>query len=263
MSGETPADAASLVTQPLGLAWSDPVHWFDVTLPAAEENLALDEVLLSSVDDRPTSALLRLWEPDRYCIVLGRSNRAMTEVNQAACRDAGIPILRRASGGGTVLLGPGCLAYSLVLPLSDECRTLGVTVLTRAIMERIAACLRPLVPEVAVCGTSDLAVGGLKFSGNAQRWLKHALLHHGTILYGFDLELIQRLLSFPSRQPDYRAGRAHRLFVTNVPATRTQLVDALVAGCGASSGECDASTIRLASELAASRYQTPEWNLTL
>ena len=66
---------------------------------------------------------------------------------------------------------------------------------------------------------SDLATGQgeKKFSGNAQRRGKHYILHHGTILYRFDLSLISRYLKMPQDIPEYRKDRSHTDFVTNVP----------------------------------------------
>jgi lipoate-protein ligase A len=45
----------------------------------------------------------------------------------------------------------------------------------------------------------------------------HSFLHHGTLLYGMDVALMERYLRIPKRQPDYRQGRGHRDFVTQVP----------------------------------------------
>ena len=66
-----------------------------------------------------------------------------------------------------------------------------------------------------------------KFSGNAQRRRRHALVFHGTILYGFDLSLIDALLKFPSAQPEYRASRSHSEFVRNISAAPAQVKQAL------------------------------------
>ena len=60
-------------------------------------------------------------------------------------------------------------------------------------------------------------LGEKKFSGNAQRRGKHYILHHGTILYKFDLSLISRYLNMPQDIPEYRKGRPHTDFVTNIP----------------------------------------------
>ena len=65
-------------------------------------------------------------------------------------------------------------------------------------------------------GTSDLAAAGRKFSGNAQQRKRRFLLHHGTLLYAFDLSRVGRYLRPPPRQPEYRAGRDHVAFLRNL-----------------------------------------------
>jgi lipoate-protein ligase A len=82
-------------------------------------------------------------------------------------------------------------------------------------------------------GFTDLAIGGLKFSGNAQRRRRHTLLFHGTFLVDFDLSLIERVLNMPSKQPQYRNTRSHRDFVTNIDATRESIKSALQETWGA------------------------------
>src|SRR5262245_22625242 len=91
---------------------------FDVTLPSVAEDLALDEALLIEADRGGTPALLRFWESRQYAVVLGASRRLRDEVFIDACRTDGVPILRRSSGGGTVVVGPGALNVTVVLPVS-------------------------------------------------------------------------------------------------------------------------------------------------
>lgn len=89
----------------------------DLTLPTPIENLALDEALLEELDEQGGEPILRFWESERPFVVLGASCRIHDDVHVKACADDGVPLLRRASGGGTVLQGPGCLSYALLLPL--------------------------------------------------------------------------------------------------------------------------------------------------
>ena len=78
-----------------------------LTLSTPAANLALDEALLDAAEtDESESELLRIWELPEYCVVLGRSSDAQIEVNLDACRQDRVPILRRSSGGGTILAGP-------------------------------------------------------------------------------------------------------------------------------------------------------------
>ncbi len=235
------------------------IDWIDDTLETPAANLALDEVLLQSIDANPTRGILRTWSPDPYFVVVGRSNQLAIEVNEPECQAQGVPILRRASGGGAVAVGPGCLAYSLILPLTDELRANGVVVVTQQIMQAIATQLSHLVPGIEVRGTSDLVIGDRKFSGNSQRWLRHAFLHHGTILYDYDLARIGQLLRPPSRQPDYRQQRSHEDFVTNIAVPKASLIDQLVAAWNAQPSACNSELLVQAKTLGKSRYDSAEW----
>src|SRR5262245_56874304 len=91
------------------------MQFLDLTLPTPAENLALDEALLVEAEAGRGGESLRLWEYPRPMVVLGAACRLADDVHEAHCHDANIPILRRSSGGGTVMLGAGCLCFSLVL----------------------------------------------------------------------------------------------------------------------------------------------------
>ena len=243
------------------LIWPESLIGYDVTLATDIENLALDEAMLADVEADPLRACLRLWEPTEYFVVLGRSNRAESEVNVEFCKAEQIPILRRSSGGGTVLLGPGCLCYTVALPLTETHRTLGIARVTTDLMERTAAGLRSIFPVVSVRGTSDLVWDGRKFSGNAQRWLRKSFIHHGTLLYDFDLAKLSRALAHPSRQPDYRQARPHGEFVTNLALDAVTLRNILFKTWNATPSECTAKLREETHKIAQSRYGSSEWKL--
>jgi lipoate-protein ligase A len=127
------------------------------------------------------------------------------------------------------------------------------------VLGRLAAALRPLVPGVARRGTSDLAIGELKFSGNSMRCRRHNFLYHGTLLYDFPLELVGRYLKMPPRQPDYRAGRRHGEFVANLPIDRSTLLRAVTTAWPIEDRLNDVP-MPLVAELVASKYGTEPWN---
>ena len=175
------------------------------------ENLAWDEVLLEQRKEA-----LRLWESPVPFIVLGRSGRIEREVRLPV----EMPVLRRTSGGGTVLQGPGCLNYSLVLSL--ECRP-ELTSVERSYAVLQGWVVRVLGMALEVRG-SDILFDGRKVSGSAQRRTRGWLLHHGTLLYDtFDLGMIERVLREPERQPAHREGRRHGEFVGKLPVGRAEL----------------------------------------
>lgn len=186
------------------------------------ENLAYDDALLHHPSSK---GYLRFWESDTYFVVLGHGNALQKEVNVLECHRKNIPIYRRCSGGGTVIQGPGCLNYALVLPIEAPFHTISSTTCT--ILRKQANALRTALPDVSVKGVSDLCIDTLKFSGNAQRRIKEKLLFHGTFLYNFDLEVIGDLLSHPSIEPDYRQKRTHLDFVRNIPLSKSTIIQSL------------------------------------
>lgn len=190
------------------------MRFLDLTSPDLTENLAIDEALLIERELRPDlGGILRFWEYPRHAVVLGSGGIVRDDVELESCQRDGITIARRSSGGGTVLLGPGCLLYSLVLDMEANPALSGISTSYEFIMGAMA---RAVDPNAAMEGSSDLAIDGLKFSGNAQQRKRRFLLHHGTILVDFDLSMVPRYLKAPPRQPEYRAGRGHQAFIRNL-----------------------------------------------
>jgi lipoate---protein ligase len=259
----------------------------DLTLPTPAENLACDEVLLDFFEERGGDGLLRFWEPKDHFVVVGYANRVETEVNLAACEGSGIPILRRCSGGGTVVQGPGCLNYSLLLKIEDGGPLSSITSANRFIMERNRQTIEKLLPGISrregaqnsqslapsaaaieIHGCTDLALvtrhpslaTPLKFSGNAQRRKKQYLLFHGTFLLNFDIALIDKFLRMPSKEPDYRKKRSHQDFLTNLglpaDAVKKSLQNAWSAATPLEVVPRDAIAL-----LVRDKYVTKQWNL--
>jgi lipoate-protein ligase A len=198
------------------------MFFLDLTLPTLAENLALDEALLLDAEEGGPS-LLRVWNWSHFAVVLGAGGKVAEDVDETACRADQVPLLRRSSGGGTVLLGPGCLLYSLILPYDSHPACKDVNASYRHILGEMAAALADLAPGITCAGTSDLASGDRKFSGNSQQRKRTHFLHHGTLLYAFDLAKIPRYLKNPARQPDYRQDRDHLAFLMNLPADPAEL----------------------------------------
>jgi lipoate-protein ligase A len=194
--------------------------WLDLTLATVEENLALDEALLVEADQGRTGGVLRLWEPETFAVVLGASRRIAADVDLDACRAEGVPVVRRSSGGGTVVIGPGALNVTVVLPQSAALGLAAVEAAQRFVLERMAAAVSTLAPGVELRGSGDLALLGCKCAGSAQRRLKHWFLVHVSILCHLPLERVVRYLREPDRQPAYRAGRRHEEFLRNLGVPR-------------------------------------------
>ena len=235
------------------------MKYLELTFPEPESNLACDEALIEAMEHAPSHAgILRVWEPSRHFIVLGYANKARAEVDLEACEARGVPVLRRASGGGAVLQGPGCLNYSLILP-NDRSEFESISGSYRFILEHHRQFIEPLLGmPVQVQGISDLAVDGQKFSGNAQNRKRRFILFHGTLLLDLDLGLVEACLRMPSKQPQYRKGRTHREFLLNIHLEREEVCERLKDAWGAQEPLVDVPTTRV-DELVRERYGRQDW----
>lgn len=195
-------------------------------------HLATDEALLLAAEAGESGPTIRFWHFDRPTVVLGRSSRVDFEINRDFCDAHHIPILRRCSGGASVVGGPGCLMYSVVLAYAGEPELQKIDVAHRYVMSRVlrashAAIDDAVRPDVMLQGICDLTLVDRKCSGNSLRMARRHVLYHGTILYDFDLELLSNCLAGAPRQPDYRRGRAHDSFVTNLPMDSQRFITAM------------------------------------
>jgi lipoate---protein ligase len=232
----------------------------ELTLPTPEENLACDEALLDLCEDGGSEELLRLWAPREYFVALGYANKAETEVNLPFCRSHAIPVLRRCTGGGTVLQGPGVLNYSLILRISDSGPCYSILSTNQFILERHRDVLAGLFcAPVEWRGQTDLAIGGHKFAGNAQRRRRRFLLFHGSFLLHLDLSLVEQVLPLPARQPDYRVNRSHADFLINLNVPAPTISAALIKAWDATAPFAPIPLEQI-TRLAREKYSLDEWN---
>jgi lipoate---protein ligase len=235
------------------------VKYLDLTFPDPARNLACDEALLEFCENGGEEGVLRVWEPADYFVVVGYSNKVLSEVNVAVCDAKGIPILRRFSGGGAVLQGPGCLNYSLVVRNERLGIPADLTASYRYVLGRHRELCANQGAAAEIQGVSDLAVDGCKFSGNAQHRKRLCGLFHGTFLLRFDIALIEACLLTPSRQPDYRHGRSHKVFLCNLSMASRDVCMALKKAWGAEE-ELHGVPFDRIEALVDERYSRQQWN---
>jgi len=190
----------------------------DISFQTPRENILYDDVLLYLAEQGQQGEVLRFWESPGYFIVLGRIGKEQEDVKIDEVNKDRIPILRRSSGGGTVLQGKGCLNYSLVLSKELDPQIADLRKSYHVILGKVIVALRRIGIESKFCPISDIALtkNNKKISGNAQKRSKKFILHHGTILYDFDLKKIEQYLTIPKDIPEYRQGRTHLDFVENI-----------------------------------------------
>jgi lipoate---protein ligase len=168
-----------------------------------------DELFEATREDGKTRWLLT--RPDRPVVVLGRGSRVEVELFDERCRQDGVPILRRRGGGCAVVLDPGGLVVTVAqrAPGFGENRR-HFKALSDWLIRGIA---RAGVNGVVQQGISDLCLGDRKVAGACLHRSRDTLLYSASLLIEPNLELVERYLQYPPREPDYRRGRSHRDFM--------------------------------------------------
>ncbi len=169
-------------------------------------NLALEEYLL-----RHTSfESFMLWRSEP-CIVVGKHQNALSEVNFPYVYENDVVVARRLSGGGTVFHGPGNLNFTFIRN-GEPGRLIDFKKHTAPIIDF----LNDMGVQATFEGKNDLRVHGLKISGNAEHVYKNRVLHHGTLLYDADLSMLNEAIMVKAGRYQDKSVQSVRSRVANV-----------------------------------------------
>ncbi len=169
-----------------------------------------DEDLLEEAarEGRPA---MKLYPWKGRALVLGRGSDPDEEVRLDRARADGIPLLRRRGGGCAVFLDPGNAVASLAFPLPGTGR------ITRAFDASLEWLLRGLekmgIHGIRKEGISDLALGDHKVGGTCLYRKSGLVYFSATLLVAPRLDLVERYLKHPPREPSWRRGRSHSAFM--------------------------------------------------
>ena len=126
-----------------------------------------------------------LWQNDP-AVIVGSYQNICREVHVESLRRLGIPVVRRCTGGGTVYHDLGNVNYTYITQADGGVSYDGVLL-------PVIRALNDIGVPARKNRTCDIAIGDLKISGSAQRMTKGRLLHHGTLLFSSDLEVLDRI----------------------------------------------------------------------
>ncbi|KAF0700591.1 Aste57867_8927 [Aphanomyces stellatus] len=148
-------------------------------------------------------------------IVMGISGKPAKLLDVDAVARDNIPIIKRFSGGGTVVVDDSTLFTTFIVNTNALPH---VKPFPREIMEWSSTFYTPLfgsltgTNEVFQLREDDYVFGDRKFGGNAQSIGKDRWLHHTSFLWDYQPSNM-RYLQNPTKQPKYRAQRDHTEFL--------------------------------------------------
>ena len=173
-----------------------PFRWIDTGLRGGRENIAFDQALISLHAAGRIQDTLRFLQ-FRPCVLAGRHQVLEEAVDLAACREAGVEVGRRVTGGGALYLDEGQFGWELVfarsrLPFAD------LSAAARAICEAACQGLARLGIAARFRPRNDIEVDGRKLGGTGGFFEGRSLFYQGTMLVRFDPARMVRLLRVPA-----------------------------------------------------------------
>lgn len=168
-------------------------------------NLASEEYLLKHTDEE----YFMLWR-NEFCIVVGKNQNTLSEINLDYITENSIKVVRRLTGGGAVFHDLGNINFTFIVNDGQSFNDF------QKFVEPIIEVLSELGVKAEFSGRNDLLIEGKKFSGNAQCKYKNRVMHHGTLLFSSSMaDLSKALVSKPIKFVD-KSVKSIRSRVTNI-----------------------------------------------
>lgn len=239
-------------------------------------NMAIDEAILTARISNQVPSTLRFYRWQPSAVSIGKNQSPQDEVYLDACRELGVDLVRRISGGGTVYHDyEGEVTYGLVAKTADL-GTADITIVYAKIYEAVKDALRVL-GITADFSTGDakncpnMSVGGRKISGSSQVITRGVVLQHGTLLRSVDLPRMFQLIKLKGANCTQAADIATRK-ITSIqnelghPVSPETIANALAVGFKTmlkiqlEPDQLTAAEVELAQKLCKQKYSTKEWN---
>ena len=223
-------------------------------------NLAFEEYVLTH---RTEGDYLLLWQNDNT-IVVGQNQNTEAEINRPFVEEHHINVVRRSTGGGAVYHDLGNLNYSFITDAGDK-ESISMARFTHPVVEA----LKGLGLQAEASGRNDILVEGRKVSGTAQRLCGNRILHHGTLLFDANPDMVAGALQVDPEKFRSKSTKSVRSRIGNIrsflkqdmdmPAFWAYLKDTL-AGSGMVFDALTPQELGEVEKRKAEKYDTWEWN---
>ena len=235
----------------------------------AAGHMALDKVIIEAHSRGLIPNTLRFLQ-FKPCALVGLHQNTFLEVNVPYCRENGIDINRRITGGGSLYWGPLELGWELYAGKNTPGIPRQVAGMYRLLCEAMAAGLRTMGLEAAYRPVNDIEVRGRKIAGTGGTELAGSFVFQCSLLVDFDMEEMLRVLRFPLEKLSDKAVKSMRERVTSVKAqlgyvpADTVLKQAVLTGLRQTlayefvPGELTARETALLAEYLP-QFESPEW----
>ncbi len=223
-------------------------------------NLAFEEYVLRN---KSQGDWLLLWQ-NRNAVILGRNQNALEEINREFVEAHGISVIRRNTGGGAVYHDLGNLNYSFITDYVE-----GDTAAGNRFSAIVVNALQKLGLDASCSGRNDILVSGQKVSGTAQHRVGSRILHHGTLLFDSDPDMIAGSLNPDPTKFQSKSVKSVRSRVGNIHTSLPHDMDvqtfwdylkSALAADGIQSISLSGTELADIETLQRGKYDTWQWN---
>lgn len=230
-------------------------------------NVALDELLLDQVVSGQRGPTMRIWNWNDRATVIGSYQSYVNEINPAGVAEHEVTVVRRISGGGAMFMeGGNCITYSLYAP---ESLVAGLSYeQSYEYLDRwVLAALKAHGVDAWYVPINDITSTGGKIGGAAQKRRSGAVLHHVTMSYDIDADMMTQVLRIGKVKISDKGTRSAKKRVDplrrQTGATRAEIIETLkqtfATRYGAQAAELSEADLAAAQELVDKKYATEAW----
>ena len=184
------------------------LSYLNLTTTDPAFNLAVEQYVF---DHLPRDRMyFMLWQNEN-AIIIGKHQNTYAEINTEYVAENNIKVVRRLSGGGAVYHDLGNLNFTFI---TDAAQENGIDF--HAFCVPIVRALKKLGVNAEINGRNDMLIDGKKFSGNSQYIRNGRVMHHGTLLFSSNLEVITNALNVDPAKIKAKGIKSVRSRVTNI-----------------------------------------------
>ncbi len=248
-------------------------RYIDFDLVDPPTSGALAEAMLIARSEGKCPDTLFLYRRKPPAVSIGYFQAVKNTVDLEACRELGIEVSRRITGGGAIYSDENGIIYSIVVSEDNPKIPKNILESYEVLCRGLVEALKMLGLEAVFQPVNDVLVGGRKISGSSQTRRRGVVLHHGTLLVKADIETMKRVLKIPQEKLSDKEAKSLEERVTSLEqilgrslsmeevkeAVKRGFEKAL--GIKLKEGELTLYEKELVKRLIKEKYSRDEWNL--